>query len=62
MSNKNDYLFDDVFDKSYAITEAIKANIRNKKIRGNVRLSTGMYRTDKEKEKYLRESLERRLP
>lgn len=62
MNNKKDYLFDDMFDKGVQITEAVKQNIRNKQARGNIRLANGMYRTDKEKEQYIKESLERELP
>jgi hypothetical protein len=43
------------------ITEATKNNPGNKLVR-DIRISTGMYRTDKEKRSYLKESLERELP
>lgn len=62
MNNKKDYLFDDMFDKGVQITEAVKQNIRNKQARGNTRLANGMYRTDAEKQHYIKESLERELP
>jgi len=60
--NQADCLFDDIFDKRIEITDAVKNNIRNKKASGNVRLAEGMYRTDAEQEKYIKESLERELP
>ena len=53
-------LFNDIFQKPVKITK----NIRNAKsvIRGNVRLSKGMFRTDEEKETYANEGLSRELP
>ena len=62
MNDKKDFLFDDMFDNGIDITEAVKANIRNKQVRGNIRVANGMYRTDNEKEQYIKESLERELP
>lgn len=43
------------------LRESDKAK-HEKAIRGDVRLSNGMYRTPEEAEKYIRESLERELP
>ena len=62
MIKHKDYLFDDMFGKGIEITEAVKNNIRNKQARGNVRLANDMYRTDEEKEQYIKECLERELP
>ena len=62
MNDKKDYLFNDMFDKGIEITEAVKNNIRNKHISGNVRIANGMYRTDAEKQQFINESLERELP
>ena len=59
---KKDYLFDDMFDREMEITEAVKNNISNKKIRKNFSIANGMFYTDAEKEQYIRESLERELP
>ncbi len=61
MQSEKDYLFDDMFDKSVTFDEKTKNNPRNKQISGNVRLSKGLFRTDEEKEKYRKQSLERDL-
>jgi hypothetical protein len=53
-------LFNDIFQKPVKFTK----NIRKVKsvIRGNVRLSCGLYYTDEEKEEYINKSLSRELP
>lgn len=61
MKNK-DVLFDDIFDKNTPITDKTKKQYIGKIVPGNVRLSKGMYRTDKEKEQYIKESLDEPLP
>jgi len=61
MKSEKDYLFDDMFDEPVKFDETTKNNPRNKQINGNVRLSKGLYRTDEEKEKYRKQSLERDL-
>lgn len=42
--------------------EKAKARNDNHIIRGSVRMNRGMYRTDKELEKYIEDSLKRKLP
>lgn len=59
---KKDFLFDDMFDKKLPVTDQTKKQNAGKVFPGNVRLSKGMYRTDKEKEQYIKESLEEPLP
>lgn len=61
MGNK-DYIFDDIFEKDVTFNEQIKIYKQNKKIRGNQRLSSEKFYTDKEKKKYKKESLDRHLP
>lgn len=57
-----DYLFVDVFNKDLSVSQQMKQYVYNKKVRGNQRLSKGMYYSDEEKKKYLDSSLERLLP
>lgn len=47
-----DVLFSDIFDKPVAFDENVKKQNEGK-VQNNIRLSKGMWRTDKEKEKYL---------
>ena len=60
--DKEDYLFNDMFDTNVEFTDDIKDNMLNQQIRGDVRLANGMYRTDAEQEQYIAESLEMQLP
>ncbi len=53
-------LFNDIFQKPVKFTKDIRK--AKSVIRGNVRLSKGMFRTDEEKETYANESLSRELP
>ena len=53
-----DFLFDNMFDKMVEFC----SKKENKRVRGNVRLSSGLYRTTEEQNKYIEESLERKLP
>ena len=53
-----DFLFDNMFDKKVEFC----SKKENKRVRGNARLSSGLYRTTEEQEQYLQESLERKLP
>ena len=77
MNNKKDMLFDDMFDytadtltqmKQYIGSKRVRVNeklsaIQNMRmVRGDVRLSKGMYRDAKAQERYKKESLERHLP
>ena len=59
-SKNKDILFEDI--KPVTITAKTKENARNSSISGNVRISNAMYRTDAEKEEYIKKSLERELP
>lgn len=47
-----DVLFSDIFDNPVAFDENVKKQNEGK-VQNNIRLSKGMWRTDKEKEKYL---------
>lgn len=58
--NKKDVLFID--EKPSKFDESVKKSPQNKNVSGNTRLFQGMYRTDKENEKYINDSLERELP
>ncbi len=53
-------LFNDIFQKPVKFTKDIRK--AKSVIRGNVRLSKGMFRTDEEKETYAIESLSKELP
>ena len=53
-----DFLFDNMFDKKVEFC----SKKENKRVRGNARLSSGLFRTTDEQEQYLQESLERKLP
>ena len=53
-----DFLLDNVFEKKVEFC----SKKENKRVRGNVRLSSGLYRTTEEQNQYLTESLERKLP
>lgn len=50
------------FPDKIEITEEVRAQNIRRIFTGGVRVNNGMYRTDAEKEKYIRESLERKLP
>ena len=58
---KGKYLFNDMFDKSADFLRA-NNNLRQKFISGNARIAMGKFRTDKESQDYIDESLERELP
>ncbi len=53
-----DFLFDNMFEKRVEFC----SKKENKRVRGNTRLSSGLYRTTDEQEQYFTESLERKLP
>lgn len=61
MIKNQDMLFTD-FPMTGEITEAVKIKNVKRTFTGGVRINNGMYRTDKEIEKYRKSSLERKLP
>lgn len=58
---KQDMLFVD-FPPVAEIKKTVKEENLKRIYRGNIRLSSGNYRTDEEIEKYISESLKRSLP
>jgi hypothetical protein len=56
-----DYLYSD-FDTELKITEAVREENSSKIFTGGVRINNNMYWTDDEYNKYVSESLERKLP
>ena len=59
MKNEKDVLFNNYFDEINIKVDEVK---KHPNIKGNYRLSNGQYRTDAEKNKYRKKSLERELP
>ena len=59
MKNEKDVLFNNYFDKINMKVEKVE---KNPNIKGNYRLSNGLYRTNAEKNNYRKKSLERELP
>ena len=57
--NEKDVLFNDYFGNVKLDVKEVK---KYPNIEGNYRLSNGQYRTDAEKNKYRKKSLERELP
>lgn len=55
-------LFDDIFDKPMTVDKGFKKQNKDTIVEGDARLSIGLYYTDKEKEKYIKRSLKRKLP
>ena len=58
---KKDYMFDDIFEREVKFDEEFKENNKDQNVSGDYRLSKGMYRTNEEKEKYAKDSLDREL-
>lgn len=61
-NNLDSVITNDIFDKPIIFGEKVKTYNSGKIFVGNMRLSKGLWRTDKEKETYLKQSLERQLP
>lgn len=61
-NNLDSVITNDIFDKPIIFDEKVKIYNSGKIFVGNMRLSKGLWRTDKEKETYLKQSLERQLP
>lgn len=61
MIKNREMLFSD-FPEMGKINSEIKAKNKTRVITGAVRISSGMYRTDEQTEKYKKDSLKRRLP
>jgi len=57
-----DVLFDDIFEKQPTFDDKTKKENRGRTTPGNIRLSQGMWRTDKEKEKHTEDAWKERLP
>jgi len=55
-------ILNDIFDKPVEFDDDTRAQNDGKNFTGNMRLNKGLYRTDAEKAKYLKESEERELP
>lgn len=55
-------LFNDIFDKPVEFNEETRTKNKGKVFPGNARLTKGLYRTDKEKAKYIKETEEQELP
>lgn len=56
-------LYTDIFDSDFQVTEAIKEKYINGKYSNcEPRIRTGKFYTDEEKEKYIKQSLNRKLP
>ena len=62
VKTRDDMLFENLFEKELNVTDAMKTSKTKSGIPGNVRASTGMFRTDVEQEKYIDDSLDRELP
>ena len=50
------------FSRAGEFSRKTKNQNNQKIVSGSVRMNCGMYRTDKEKEKYIKDSLKRKLP
>lgn len=61
-NNLDSVITNDIFDKPIIFDEKVKTYNSGKIFVGNMRLSKGLWRTDQEKETYLKQSLERQLP
>lgn len=61
-NNLDSVITNDIFDKPIIFDKKVKTYNSGKIFVGNMRLSKGLWRTDKEKETYLKQSLERQLP
>ena len=57
---REDYIFKDINIKQSDLNTV--TDKKDGKIRGNYRLSSGMFRTPKQQEPYISENLERELP
>lgn len=57
---REDYIFKDINMKQSDLNNV--TDKKDGKIRGNYRLKSGMFRTPKQQETYIEESLERELP
>lgn len=52
----------EIFDKPVVFDENVKKYNQGKVFHGNIRMTKGLYRTDTEKETYIKNSMERQLP
>lgn len=61
MVRKKEMLFAD-FPKMREITSNVKEQNKKRTFTGGVRINMGMYRTDEEMKKYIKDSLSREMP